>query len=143
MRDAMAAACRRVALVSLARASASYQPSSYDDAAALRVSVGAALDTEITEAGDAGEDASYLALKALRSAVVRYLTVRGASLPSVVTVVLGAPMPLPDRINMLAAVPPLLKNAMMGPMGCYNSTEDGLGQQRWNGVTHLLLLEPD
>jgi prophage DNA circulation protein len=93
MRDAMATACRRVALVSLARASASYQPISYNDAAALRLSLAAALDTEITAAGDAGEDASYLALKALRSAVVQDLTVRGASLPSVVTVALGLPMP--------------------------------------------------
>jgi len=93
MRDAMAAACRRAALVSLARASASYQPSSYDDAAALRVALAAALDSEITAAGDAGEDASYTALKALRSAVVQDLTVRGASLPSIVTVNLQLPLP--------------------------------------------------
>ena len=93
MRDAMAAACRRAALVSLARASASYQPSSYDDAAALRVVLAAALDSEITAAGDAGEDASYTAMKALRSAVVQDLTVRGASLPSVVTVNLQLPLP--------------------------------------------------
>jgi prophage DNA circulation protein len=93
MRDAMAAACRRAALVSLARASAAYQPSSYDDAAALRVSLAAALDNEITAAGDAGEDASYTALKALRSAVVQDLTVRGASLPSIVTVNLQLPLP--------------------------------------------------
>jgi prophage DNA circulation protein len=93
MRDAMAAACRRAALVSLARASASYQPSSYNDAAALRVVLAAALDNEITAAGDAGEDASYTALKALRSAVVQDLTVRGASLPSIVTVNLQLPLP--------------------------------------------------
>jgi prophage DNA circulation protein len=93
MRDAMAAACRRAALVSLARASASYQPVSYNDAAALRLSLAAALDTEITAAGDAGEDATYTALKALRAAVVQDLTVRGASLPSVVTVSLRAPLP--------------------------------------------------
>jgi len=93
MRDAMAAACRRAALVSLARASASYQPSSYNDAAALRVSLAAALDSEITAAGDAGEDATYTALKALRSAVVQDLTARGASLPSVVTVNLQLPLP--------------------------------------------------
>ncbi len=93
MRDAMAAACRRAALASLARASASYQPVSYDDAAALRLSLAAVLDTEITAAGDAGEDATYVALKALRSAVAQDLTVRGASLPSVVTVRLQAPLP--------------------------------------------------
>ena len=70
-----------------------YQPSSYDDAAALRVVLAAALDSEITAAGDAGEDASYTALKALRSAVVQDLTVRGASLPSIVTVNLQLPLP--------------------------------------------------
>jgi prophage DNA circulation protein len=93
MRDAMAAACRRAVLVSLARASAAYQPVSYEDAAALRQALTAALDIEITKAGDAGEDATYGALKALRAAVVQDLTARGASLPSVMTVVLGQPMP--------------------------------------------------
>ena len=93
MRDAMAAASRRAVLVSLARASASYQPVSYEDAATLRLALTAALDSEITAAGDAGEDATYGALKTLRAAVVQDLTVRGASLPSVVTVVLGLPMP--------------------------------------------------
>jgi prophage DNA circulation protein len=93
MRDAMAAACRRAALISLARASAAYQPVSYEDAAALRVVMSAALDAEITTAGDAGDDAAYGALKTLRSAVVQDLTARGASLPTVVTVALGLPMP--------------------------------------------------
>jgi prophage DNA circulation protein len=93
MRDAMAAACRRAALVSLARASASYQPSSYNDAAALRETLAAALDTEMTAAGDAGQDASYAALKALRAAVVQDLTTRGASLPSVVAVNLQLALP--------------------------------------------------
>ena len=92
MRDATAAACRRAALISLARASAAYQPTSYDDAADLRESVAAALDAEITAAGDSGEDAAYGALKALRSAVVRDLTVRGANLPSVAAVKLPVPL---------------------------------------------------
>ena len=93
MRDAMAAACRRAALIGLARAAADYQPAGYDDAASLRQAAAAALDAEITAAGDAGEDEAYAALKALRSAVVRDLTVRGASLPSVVTVNLRLPLP--------------------------------------------------
>jgi prophage DNA circulation protein len=94
MRDAVAAACRRAALISLARASAAYQPTSYDDAAAVRTSLAAALDIEITAAGDTGEDDAYIALKTLRAAVVRDLTVRGASLPSVVTV--NLPLNLPS-----------------------------------------------
>jgi prophage DNA circulation protein len=93
MRDAMAAACRRAAVISLARASASYRPISYDDAAALRTLLAAALDQEITAAGDAGQDATYAALKALRSAVVLDLTTRGASLPTVVTVALPVSLP--------------------------------------------------
>jgi prophage DNA circulation protein len=93
MRGAMVAACRRAVLVSLARASASYQPVSYEDAASLRLALTAALDSEITAAGNSGEDATYGALKTLRAAVVQDLTARGASLPSVVTVVLGLPMP--------------------------------------------------
>jgi hypothetical protein len=80
---AMAAACRRAGLIGLARASASYQSVSYDDAAALRAVLSAALDAEITVAGDAGDDAAYDALKTLPSAVVRDLTARGTSLPSV------------------------------------------------------------
>ena len=57
------------------------------------VALSAALGSEITVAGDAGEDAAYAGLTALRAAVVRDLTVRGASLPSVVTVALRQPMP--------------------------------------------------
>ncbi len=93
MRDGMAAACRRAALVSLARASSSYQPRSYDNAAALRSSLTTALDAEITAAGDAGQDATYGAFKALRASVIQDLTVRGASLPSVVGVSFAVPLP--------------------------------------------------
>jgi prophage DNA circulation protein len=93
MRDATAAACRRAALVSLALASAAYQPTSYNDAAAVREAVAAALDVEITAAGDAGEDDAYTGLKQLRAAVVRDLTTRGASLPSTVPVTTRVAMP--------------------------------------------------
>jgi prophage DNA circulation protein len=93
IRDAVAAACRRAALISLARSSAAYQPISYNDAAALRLALAAAFDVEITAAGDAGEDDAYSALKTLRAAVVRDLTVRGASLPTVVTVTFQRNLP--------------------------------------------------
>ncbi|HEY8685987.1 MAG TPA: DNA circularization N-terminal domain-containing protein [Chloroflexota bacterium] len=90
---AMTAACRRAALISLARAEAAYQPISYDDAANLRSTITAALDSEITFAGDAEDDSTYLALKQLRSAIARDLTTRGASLPTVVTVSFGVSLP--------------------------------------------------
>ncbi len=93
IRGAMTAACRRAALVSLARASAAYQPISYDDAVTVRTLLATALDAEITIAGDAGDDPTYLALKTLRANVVRDLTVRGANLPAVVTVTFAQPLP--------------------------------------------------
>lgn len=93
MRDAMAAACRRAALVSLVRASADYLPRSYDDAAALRESLAAALDVEIEAAGDAFLDETYQALKKLRQAMVLDLTNRGGSLPTLMTVNLAANLP--------------------------------------------------
>jgi len=93
MRDAMTAACQQAAVISLARASASYQPSSYNDAANLREELSAALGQQITIAGDAGNDATYTALKALRASVIQDLTVRGASLPTVVTVTLPTNLP--------------------------------------------------
>jgi prophage DNA circulation protein len=93
VRDGMAAACRRAALVSLARASAAYQPVSYDDAINQRDLIAEALDSEILAAGDTGEDATYLALKTLRAAVIQDLTVRGGSLPKVVQLSLPQSMP--------------------------------------------------
>lgn len=93
VRDALAATCRRCALVSLARASAACQYSSYDDAAAIRTMVAGALDIEITAAGDGGEDATYTALRELRAAVIQDLTARGAALPLVETVTLPSVLP--------------------------------------------------
>lgn len=84
---------RRAAVVSVARASAQYQPSSYDDAAALRATVAAMLDAEIQTAGDQGEDATYTALRSVRAAVVQDLTKRGGDLAKLVTLTTGQPMP--------------------------------------------------
>lgn len=93
VRDAMSATCRRMALVSLARASSAYQPVSYEDAQNVLDLITAALDVEITAAGDAGEDATYGALRTLRNAVVTDLTTRGATLPQVVTATFALPLP--------------------------------------------------
>jgi prophage DNA circulation protein len=83
----------RAAVVAMARASALYQPTSYNDAAAVRTLVAGALDTEITVAGDEGDDASFNALRALRVAVVQDLTARGATLAPMIEV--DTPSPLP------------------------------------------------
>jgi prophage DNA circulation protein len=99
--NAVVAACRRVALANLARASSSYQPHSYDDAAAQRALIAAAFDAEITVAGDAGDDDAYTALKDLRSGVVADLTRRGASLPPVATVAFRTSLPALTLAQML------------------------------------------
>lgn len=93
MQGAMGDLCRRSALASLARASALYQPRSYDDAAQLRTQLCALLDAEGLSAADEGDDASYNALRSLRTAVAADLAKRGASLAPIVTVTLRAPLP--------------------------------------------------
>lgn len=93
MQVAMTKLLRRSAVISLARASSSYQPASYDDARTLRLAICEILDAEITTAGDAGEDATYSALRALRQAVVDDLTTRGASLSPMKTFNEAAPVP--------------------------------------------------
>lgn len=84
---------RRAAVVALARASSIYQPSSSDDAATVRSIVCDALDAEITIAGDQGEDATFNALRSLRSAVSNDLGSRGASLAGVTTTTSNLPIP--------------------------------------------------
>ncbi len=88
-----AALCRRAALSSLGQALADYQPSTYDDAIAVRDAVCAALDAEITIAGDVGDDDSYAALRTMRAAAVDLLTTLGAQLPRLVTITTPASMP--------------------------------------------------
>ena len=92
VRDAVSALARRVALASLARASAGYKPRSYQEAAALREQIADAIEAEMLLAADAGEDAAFAAMRNLRSAVVQDLTARGANLPSIVTIMTPLPM---------------------------------------------------
>ncbi len=93
MQTAVSDLCRRTAVVALARAATTYQPSSYDDAAEVRNRVCDLLDREITIAGDQGEDATYTALRELRVAVVQDLTARGANLAPIKTFAIGYPLP--------------------------------------------------
>ncbi len=84
---------QRAAVVAMARASASYQPTSAEDAAAVREIVLDALDAVILAAADEGDDGTYDALRAVRAAVVLDLDVRGANLPTVITVALASALP--------------------------------------------------
>lgn len=93
MADACGDLFRRAAVVALARASTTYQPTSYNDAAALRTTVCALLDAEILIAADQGEDDVYASLRALRVAVSNDLTARGADLATVTRYQLAASLP--------------------------------------------------
>lgn len=86
---------RRAAVVALARASAQYQPSSFDDAVDIRGRVCDLLDAEILIAGNTGADASFNALRTLRTAVVKDLTTRGATLATLTTISSPGPVPAP------------------------------------------------
>lgn len=84
---------RQTAVVSLSAAAAAYQPASFDDASAILGQLVAALDDRITQAGDAGDDGVYTALRAQRAAVVDDLRRRGANLAPIATFTTGQPMP--------------------------------------------------
>ncbi len=83
--SALAVLGRRLSVIALCRAARGYIPNSFDDAQVVLQDTCDALDREITAAGDADDDASYDALRALRRAVVADLTARGASLAPLVT----------------------------------------------------------
>ena len=88
-----AALFRRAALASMALAVADWQPASSTEADAMITQVGGLLDTEMLAAADAGNTASYVALRQLRQAVVADLRARSASLPELVTVTLPGNLP--------------------------------------------------
>lgn len=98
-RATMQTACgelfRRSALVALCQASSTYQPSSLDDAVALRQQICSLLDAEILIAGNEGADATFNALRTLRAAVVLDLTQRGANLAQLMTVTSPNVVPAP------------------------------------------------
>ncbi len=95
--DGMSSACvdlfRRTALISLAQAAANYQPSSATDAYNVMDMVTALLDAEIEIAADQFDDDVFMALKALRTAVVQDLVARGANLAAIVTFTTEGPVP--------------------------------------------------
>jgi hypothetical protein len=91
--SAAAVLMRRAAAISLARASATYVPTSYQDAQRVLGIVDGALWTVIEEAGDIFDDISYNALRALRAAVQTDLGARGNNLAQIVTRTFGAQQP--------------------------------------------------
>lgn len=89
----VAAACRRAALTSLARATADYQPSSYQDAVALRTKVSGLIEAEMMVAGAVPDYPMYASLRLLRAAVIADLTARGGDLARIETITTAVPMP--------------------------------------------------
>ncbi len=90
---ATAALCRQASLVSIAMACADWQPTSSGQAEALRQRIGILLDDEATIAADAGDDATWQALRALRAQVLQDLANRASRLPDLITVSRNAPLP--------------------------------------------------
>ena len=91
--DAIADNLRCAACAALGAATQAYRPASYQDAQALRQAVCAALDAQATRCADAGRDASFAALRNLRTAVSLDLAIRGANLAWLVEVSTSASMP--------------------------------------------------
>jgi hypothetical protein len=89
----LASNLRCAACAALGEAAQAYQPSSYQDAQSVRNLVCDAIDAEATRCADAGLDASYQALRDLRTAVALDLAVRGANLAVLVEVTTAVPMP--------------------------------------------------
>lgn len=90
---AVTALCRRIALAAAAQSSTLYVPTSQQDAANMRDEITTAIENEMLLAGDAGDDASYFALRDLRAAVAADMAARGASLPRSVEVDFAIPLP--------------------------------------------------
>lgn len=86
---------RRAALIAMARASASYQPASFDDAVTVRNQLCALLDAEIMIAGNQGEDGTFNTFRAVRAAVVQDLTTRAANLSTLANVKSNSAVPAP------------------------------------------------
>lgn len=90
---AIADTLRCAACAALGPATQAYLPASYQDALALRAAVCGVLDAQATRCADAGRDASYQALRELRTLVAMDLAIRGANLAYLVEVTTRVSMP--------------------------------------------------
>lgn len=90
---AMAAVSRRAVLTSLARACASYQPTSSNETIALLTDVVPLFDAEVVYAGDVGDIESFTSLRQLRSSVITDLQTRGANLPELLAYTTNESLP--------------------------------------------------
>jgi prophage DNA circulation protein len=89
----VAALFRRAALAQLVTSATSYQPASSGDAQTTLSTITGLLDSEILAAADGGDDATYMAFRAMRAALVADLSTRGSQLSAVKTFTVGANLP--------------------------------------------------
>lgn len=90
---AIADTLRCAACAALGAATQRYLPQSYQDAQALRKAVCDALDAQTICSADAGRDATYQALRQLRTFVAMDLAIRGANLAYLVEVSTAVSIP--------------------------------------------------
>lgn len=93
MQTAMGALLRRYAIAQLAVTLTTYQPSSQQDANSTLASAVGLIDAEADIAGDAGDDETYQALRALRQSVVADMQARGADAAVISTFTFSATLP--------------------------------------------------
>lgn len=85
--------CRRAALAAIAQACADWQPTSSQEAEALRLKIADLLDAEALIAADNGDDATWLALRTLRVQVTQDLSERASRLPDQITITRNSCLP--------------------------------------------------
>lgn len=84
---------REVTVAGMAEAASRYQPTSYDDGQRVLQLVVSRLDTQALALADAGRDAEYDALRALRDALLRDYSAKTATLSRLRDFTFSAPLP--------------------------------------------------
>ncbi|MFT8890826.1 MAG: DNA circularization N-terminal domain-containing protein [Acetobacter papayae] len=92
-RTATAAMCQQMALASIALACADWNPTSSEQAEALRLMVAEKMDAAATTAADEGYTDVWKALRDLRSALTAFLAQQASQLPDQITVTRNSPVP--------------------------------------------------
>ena len=92
-RAATAAMCQQMALASIALACADWNPTSSEQAEALRQLVAEKMDAAATTAADAGYTDVWKALRDLRSSLTAFLAQQASQLPDQITVTRNGPVP--------------------------------------------------
>ena len=92
-RSATASMCQQMALASIALACMDWNPTSSEQAEALRKMVASQMDAAATIAADAGYTEIWQALRDLRSALTTFLAQQASQLPDQITVTRNGPVP--------------------------------------------------